>query len=391
MNTHWRQIPSNIGIALVASGLLLSLSTQHSVHARQVDPSAQAAPSITTSDALKVENGKLELRQISGSLSDTINRWAANTRQPEWLGYSIDQVNAKGFVCCEHESWEGPDTCGECRLENHKYANNVITRTPGKPSIRLETRRSLAVLFRAEAGKINEIRVLSVEYPADAGGLALSWLGHPNPTESVNFLTKFVLSTNLDSADSGKLANGALMAIALHAEPAADRALEAFVAANQPLALRKDTVFWLGEARGAEGLRILRKMAQSETSPEVREQIAFALSISKEPGALPELIRMAHDDESPRVRGQALFWLGQKAGQKAAQAISGAIDDDPDTEIKKKAIFALSQMPPEQGVPKMIAVAQANRNPQLRKEAMFWLSQSDDPRALAFLENILTQ
>jgi len=75
-------------------------------------------------------------------------------------------------------------------------------------------------------------------------------------------------------------------------------------------------VFWLGEARGASGFQTLKKVAKTETSTEVRSQIAFALSLNHEAGALDEMIRMAREDESTHVRGQALFWLAQKAGQK---------------------------------------------------------------------------
>jgi hypothetical protein len=42
-------------------------------------------------------------------------------------------------------------------------------------------------------------------------------------------------------------------------------------------------------------------------------------------------------------------------------------------------------------VPKLIAVAQTNKNPEVRKQAMFWLGQSNDPRAVAFFEKILSQ
>jgi HEAT repeat protein len=103
------------------------------------------------------------------------------------------------------------------------------------------------------------------------------------------------------------------------------------------------------------------------------------------------MIRMAKDDQSAHVRGQALFWLAQKAGQKAVGAITGAIENDPDAEVKKRAVFALSQLPKDEGVPKLVEVAQTNRNLEVRKQAMFWLGQSNDPRALAFFEKVLTQ
>jgi len=54
-------------------------------------------------------------------------------------------------------------------------------------------------------------------------------------------------------------------------------------------------------------------------------------------------------------------------------------------------VFALTQMPHNEGVPKLIEVAQNNKNPEVRKQAMFWLGQSQDPRALAFFEKILSE
>jgi len=42
-------------------------------------------------------------------------------------------------------------------------------------------------------------------------------------------------------------------------------------------------------------------------------------------------------------------------------------------------------------VPLLINVAKTNRNPAVRKQAIFWLGQSNDPRALNFIEGVLTK
>jgi len=391
MNTKRNQVQNNLGIALISTGLLWGVSLQFSVHAQQSVAASASAASATTSGALKLDSGKLEVRQLSGSLDDAVNRWAFGTRQPEWLGYSVAQGNGRGSACCDHDGRDGSRVCGECQLEGQNHGVNITKHDSASSEVKLEGPRELAMLFRAESGKIGQIRVLSMECAADSGGLTVVWLEGAKASESVGLLEKFVRGTNLESANSEKLSKDALTAIALHADPAADSALESFVAAGQSISLRRESAFWLGAARGAEGLRVLQKMAQHDPSSEVREQVAFALSISPEPGALPEMIRIAHEDQAPQVRGQALFWLGQKAGERAAQAIAGAIDTDPDTDVKKKAVFALSQMPPDQGVPKLILIAQTNHNPQVRKEAMFWLGQSGDPQALAFFEKVLSQ
>jgi len=266
-----------------------------------------------------------------------------------------------------------------------------VTSRDAAGTTKLEAPRSVAVLFRAENKHVTKIRVVSVECSLDAGGLPFVWLSGVKPAESVELLETFVHDTDLDAHDDDHTSHGALTAIALHADPAADRALESFTHTGEPESLRKQTAFWLGAAREKAGLAVLQKMAKSDPSSEVRAQVTFALSVSHEQGAMEEMIRMAHDDQSSHVRGQALFWLAHKAGQKAMGAITGAIENDPDTDVKKKAVFALSQLPKDQGVPKLIEVAQTNHNREVRKQAMFWLGQSHDPRALAFFEKILMQ
>jgi len=72
-------------------------------------------------------------------------------------------------------------------------------------------------------------------------------------------------------------------------------------------------------------------------------------------------------------------------------AINDAIENDPDTEVKKRAVFALTQMPEGEGIPLLISVAKTNNNPDVRKQAVFWLGQSHDPRALDFIESVLTR
>jgi hypothetical protein len=384
-------IQDAIAVTFIFAGLTWVIALRFSVHAQQPSTPQVTALNKASADTPKFENAKLQARELSGSLNDTVNRWAAAATNAEWLGYAVAEVAGERSVCCSHggRGNYGDDDCGTCRLENSNHGTSISN--SDKLKAKLEAPREIAVLYRAESGKIGQIRVFSQECTVDAGGLPIIWLEAVKPAESVGLLERLTRGASSNSTRSENFSESALTALALHADSSADRALESLAAPSEPVSLRKHAVFWLGEARGAEGLRILQKMAQSDPSPEVREQVSFALSMSKEPGALPELIRMAHDDTSSEVRGQALFWLGQKAGEKAARAITGSIDNDPDTEVKKKAVFALSQMPPEQGVPKLIQVAQGNHNPQVRKEAMFWLGQSNDPQALAFFEKVLSQ
>jgi len=343
-------------------------------------------------DAPKVVNGHVETRELSGSLSREFQSLVDKTLEPIWIGYTEPQVTGDRLLCCGNYDVMRDKVhgrCGDCRLEGRDDGSNVTSSDSGK--VRLEGARRIVVLFRVEQKQIGKIRVVSEDCTLDAGGKTLVWFTGVKPAESVAWLAEFVVEEKHTGHGKHGMDDEALTAIAMHKDLAADRALESFVTPDKPKELREQTAFWLGEARGKIGLAALEKMAKNDPSPDVREQISFAYSVSHEPGALGDMIRMAHEDESAQVRGQALFWLAQKAGEKAVGAIKGAIENDPDTEVKKQAVFALSQLPEDEGVPKLIEVAQTNRNPEVRKQAMFWLGQSEDSRALAFFEKVLTQ
>src|SRR5579862_627147 len=351
---------------------------------------AFAAPAIPgqTQAVPKTENTRVEQRSVVGTLAQTLDIWAKASPQPRWLGYAVPAADRDRQSCCYYGGDWSHDKCRPWRLEGSDHGTSFSLRSN---DVKLEGPVSLVVLLRADNGKVGKVRVFSEDCVLDAGGLQITWLPSVNPAESVHYLQNLIDSKELDEHGGDRLSRGALTAIALTGDPQADQALANFTSPDKPEGMRKEASFWAGEARGAAGLALLKRMARSDPSSEVRAHVTFALSISHEDTAVDEMVRMAHEDSSSHVRGQALFWLAQKAGKKAAATITGAIESDPDTEVKKKAVFALSQMPKDEGVPKLIEVAQSNRNPEVRKQAMFWLGQSNDPRALDFFEKVLSK
>ncbi len=298
------------------------------------------------------------LAQGQPSLEQRFHEQLNAQPQPAWLGYTVPSVRGHDQTC--------------------DYGRGV--RAPGP--VHLEPPDQVQILFRIEQNRVGKIRVISADCQLDADGLPLRWIRDVRPAESVALLSGL-------AAESGRVGDGAVTAIAQHADASADQALEKFAAAGQPESLREKAVFWMGAARGRRGYETLRRIVTQDASDRMREKAIFALSVSREPEAVNTMIAVARNDASSHVRGQALFWLAQKAGRKAVGAISDAVDRDPDTEVKKKAVFALQQLPGGEGVPMLIQVARTNKNPAVRKQAMFWLGQSNDPRALEFFEEVL--
>lgn len=347
-------------------------------------------PAVARGDQSQFVNAKLETRAVSTDLQKTVDQLVSESSQPAWIAYDVPTSSKKDQTCCNYNEHNGSHTCGTCFLEQQHGNTYVQNDGQQNKTVALEAPVNVTILLRVDQRRVMRIRIASSNCTLDAGGLRVLWLTNVKPEESVAELSRFV-NPKSNGDDENDLTNQAVMAIAQHADPSADRALASFVAPNQATHLREKAAFWLGAARGKTGVQILEKMAKSDPDPDIRAKVAFALFVSSEPEATDDIIHMAKDDTSAHVREQALFWLAQKAGKKASATITGAIDNDPDTEVKKKAVFALSQMPKDEGVPKLIEVAQNNKNPEVRRQAMFWLGQSNDPRAVAFFEKILSQ
>jgi hypothetical protein len=343
----------------------------------------------------RIANANTETRTAAQSVEREVAAAAARPGA-SWVGYRVPMTAGPRQMCCYDSISEPGSCCGRCRLEGGAGVsmNTGDAVTLNGSRVMLEAPTEFLVLARIENGGVMRLRTFTPDCDIDAGGLTVLWLNGVKADDSIAWLTTLVTGAPAAGDDSERhqrVAKPAISAIALHDAATADRTLESFVAPARPEWLRSDTAFWLGSARGENGVRVLTRMIAGDPSDKVREKAVFGLSVSKSPTALPTLIATAKEDKSTHVRGQALFWLAQKAGQQAMATIANAITNDPDTEVKKKAVFALSQMPKDDGVPKLIEVARTNRNPEVRKQAMFWLGQSKDARAVKFFEEILAR
>ncbi len=128
------------------------------------------------------------------------------------------------------------------------------------------------------------------------------------------------------------------------------------------------------------------------SSDDVSERAIFPATIADSVEVWPRLLRLAKDDSRPReVRKAAVFWVSMIAAEVAVGELEELVaDHDTDREVREVALMALSQLPESRGVPALLDVARTSEDREMRKRAIFWLGQTDDPRALALLEEILT-
>ena len=152
------------------------------------------------------------------------------------------------------------------------------------------------------------------------------------------------------------------------------------------------TVTDLGAVSTREATDFLLGLAAREDGKAGDEAI-FAATLADSVTVWPALLKLARDERLPhRTRRAAVFWLGQAAGDAAARELTGLVEDGGvDREVKEAAVFALSQRPRDEGVPTLIRIARTHPDPEVRKKAIFWLGQSEDSRALALFEELLTK
>jgi hypothetical protein len=227
-------------------------------------------------------NGQVDTRAAEAGLEREFQSLLGAQPQPAWIGYAVPSVRSYNLGC--------------------DYVSPGGRTAPGV--VHLEPPDQAVMLFRIVAGAVDRIRVLSPDCEIDAGGVPVHWLSGVRPPDSVALLAA------IDR-------NQAVMAIAMHADPAADAALDKLVAGTEPDAVRRRAAFWIGAARGRHGLDVVKQLLATDPSPAVRERAIQGIAASREPEAVDLLISTARQDRDSRVRRQAMNAIGRSRDPRA--------------------------------------------------------------------------
>jgi HEAT repeat protein/uncharacterized low-complexity protein len=154
----------------------------------------------------------------------------------------------------------------------------------------------------------------------------------------------------------------------------------------------RDDAFDLGMVPAPDAAAYLLSLANTERG-DAAEDAIFPATIADSVEVWPDLLDLAKNERRPNdVREQAVFWVAQAAGEVVAGDLEEiAVDDETDRDVRESAVFALSQLEHESGVPALIRIVREHTDGHIRRQAVFWLGQSEDPRALALFEELLTR
>ena len=163
---------------------------------------------------------------------------------------------------------------------------------------------------------------------------------------------------------------------------AADETLDEDIRGSAIIALGRDDV-------SDDDVAWLRAL-YPKVSSKLRDDIFLAVSRSDGSQASRWLASVVTDaNETEHTREQAMFWMGQGRGPTIDLVrLYGRLDRP---SLRTHYTFVLSQRRDRQALDKLIDIAEHDGDREVRHQALFWLGQSKDPRALAFIRDLVTR
>jgi hypothetical protein len=237
---------------------------------------------------------------------------------------------------------------------------------------------------------IEAARYLFDEAIRAAGNNSLSALAAAVFADSVDFVPDLVRLARMQDGRR-ELRQRAVFWIGTYDDDRATRALHD-LAADDSLdeEIRGAAIIALGRDEITDEDVAWLRALYPKVSSKLRDDIFLAVSRSDSPQASRWLASVVTDpNETEHSRQQALFWMGQ--GRGPTEELVKLYDRIDQPSLRSHYAFVLSQRRDREGIDKLIDMAQHDKDRDVRHQALFWLGQSKDPRALAFIRDLVTR
>lgn len=321
--------------------------------------------------------GGLFNAEVSGDTTVSNPAKVMKAAEGQWLAFSLPALAGTRSPCCWQGKWNGTGEAG-CSLQTSHQSYGTRSDSP--------LAENVIVFSQLRDGQVQSIRVVGESCPVDAGGARVTWIGSVDETEGLDWLEAVA---RLDQDDS--VGGSILFALALHRSPEAGHRLYS-LARNVEADLSEEAIFWLGESRGEQGFRLLKKLLAELPEGDERRAINFALAQNNTDEAAALLFEISKSDSDSEQRGEAMFWLAEGYPQKAQGWLFEVLETEQDEDVLEHAVFAVSQLPDGAGDKALLELAQNTKASRaVRRQAIFWLAQSDDDSSVAALTELLTR
>jgi HEAT repeats len=341
-----------------------------------------------------IQNGKVEVRKVAALDKEIATLAAGAATEPVWVGWRVPIVDGERGGCStwidDNYYWRGNVLDYSPLGSTMSTSNRPPQMTPPAGALPLEGGTGLVVLLRLIDSRVERMQRLADDCPLDAGGRTVHWLDGVTPAESLRVLdgyTREEVFERLSINARRNLTRAALEAIAWHRDPGANPILDR-IATSTNSELRTMAVTLLGSRRGAHGFASLQKMLQTERIANTRVELVNAIGQTREAGTVAAL-RALLKDSDPKIRSAAVYYFALRGQQAVVPEVTAIVDSDTDVNVRKRAVSGLSRLPADAAIPMLIQIARTNKDPEVKKQAVSLLSQSRDPRAVAYMEELL--
>jgi HEAT repeat protein len=216
---------------------------------------------------------------------------------------------------------------------------------------------------------------------------AVFWLSQVGSAKATSALDSILL--NSSNPDLQKKAVFALSQI--NSPQAAQMLRDEAERANAPVEARADAIFWLSQQGRGANADYLRTLYGRLTDSDLKDKAIFAISQIGGADNVNWLMDLAaNGQENVDMRKKALFWAGQ-SNDVSLERLTGLYDRMKDRDMKEQMIFVYSQRHEGAALDKLIDIAKHDADPELRKKAIFWIGQSHDPKAVQYLQEVISQ
>ena len=339
-----------------------------------------------------IQNGRVETRQAT-AIDREIAPVATANAEPAWLIWRVPMVAGDRELCNSYYNDRSVYSRAFVMDWNPPGAGGAAAPKIAPPTgpVPIEAGTGLLVLVRTLDGGVERVRTLADDCPIDAGGRTVYWLGGVTTAESLRFLESLTRSDRADrfSADSRRnVAQSAVTAISLHRDAAADAVLDRLAASDTDRELRGQAASALGSTRGAHGLATLERLLAAEKDADMRRSLVGALGLTREPGTVNALRPLLRDADA-RIRAEAIYWFAQRGGTSVIGEVTKLVEAEADDTVRRRGVSGLARLPASDAVPALLQLARSSPNALVRREAVSALSNSRDPRAMAFMEELI--
>jgi len=321
--------------------------------------------------------GELSNAELTETTSVNNPAKAMKAAEGQWLAFSIPAQDGTRSPCCWKGKWNGMGEAG-CSLESKHQSYGTRSDSP--------LAENIIIFSKIHKGEVQDLRVTGEFCPVEASGAKVTWIGSVDDAAGLAWLENLVVSSGKNSAG-----DSALFALALHRNPDAGQLLYS-LAKNPSSDLAEEAIFWLGNTRGEQGFKMLKKLLADLPRGDRRRAINFALAQNETAEAAELLFEISKSDTDPEQRGEAMFWLAEEYPQRAESWLLEVIKTEQDEDVLEQAVFAISQLPDGAGDQALLELAQNKQvSRAVRRQAIFWLAQSDNDSSVAALTELLTR